>query len=85
MRPACVPQRRPAVGGHAYGWVYPGPMGSLLTPLFGGIDKALDLPPASTLCPPRRHGEQRSDAAVQRQRPLSSISSIHESLARLLH
>ena len=21
-----------AVGGHAYGWVYPGPMGSVLTP-----------------------------------------------------
>ncbi|MER2516726.1 MAG: LutB/LldF family L-lactate oxidation iron-sulfur protein [Candidatus Accumulibacter phosphatis] len=38
------------VGGHAYGWVYPGPMGSVLTPLFGGIDKALDLPQASTLC-----------------------------------
>jgi L-lactate dehydrogenase complex protein LldF len=21
-----------AVGGHAYGWVYPGPMGAVLTP-----------------------------------------------------
>ena len=38
------------IGGHAYGWVYPGPMGSILTPLFGGIEKALDLPQASTLC-----------------------------------
>ena len=38
------------VGGHAYGWVYPGPMGSILTPLYQGIDKALDLPQASTLC-----------------------------------
>jgi L-lactate dehydrogenase complex protein LldF len=23
------------IGGHAYGWVYPGPMGSVLTPLYG--------------------------------------------------
>lgn len=38
------------VGGHAYGWVYPGPMGAILTPLFGGLEKALDLPQASTLC-----------------------------------
>jgi L-lactate dehydrogenase complex protein LldF len=38
------------VGGHAYGWVYPGPMGSVLTPNFIGIDKALDLPHAATLC-----------------------------------
>jgi len=38
------------VGGHAYGWVYPGPMGSVLTPLYMGLDKALDLPHAATLC-----------------------------------
>lgn len=38
------------VGGHAYGWVYPGPMGSVLTPLYTGIGNALDLPQASTLC-----------------------------------
>ncbi|RFU45619.1 lactate utilization protein B [Paraburkholderia sp. DHOC27] len=38
------------VGGHAYGWVYPGPMGSVLTPSYVGIDKALDLPQAATLC-----------------------------------
>ncbi len=30
-----------AIGGHAYGWVYPGPMGSVLTPLINGIDKRL--------------------------------------------
>jgi L-lactate dehydrogenase complex protein LldF len=39
-----------AVGGHAYGWVYPGPMGSVLTPLYMGLDKAVDLPHAATLC-----------------------------------
>jgi L-lactate dehydrogenase complex protein LldF len=38
------------VGGHAYGWVYPGPMGSVLTPLFQGIGNAKDLPQAATLC-----------------------------------
>jgi L-lactate dehydrogenase complex protein LldF len=38
------------VGGHAYGWVYPGPMGSVLTPNYVGIENALDLPHAATLC-----------------------------------
>ncbi len=39
-----------SLGGHAYGWVYPGPMGSVLTPLLTGIENALDLPHASTGC-----------------------------------
>jgi len=39
-----------SVGGHAYGWVYPGPMGSILTPTYVGLENALDLPQASTLC-----------------------------------
>jgi len=39
-----------AVGGHSYGWVYPGPMGSVLTPSYLGLEKALDLPHAATLC-----------------------------------
>lgn len=38
-----------AVGGHAYGWVYPGPMGSVLTPLIKGLDNSYDLPNACTL------------------------------------
>jgi L-lactate dehydrogenase complex protein LldF len=38
------------VGGHAYGWVYPGPMGSVLTPALIGVDKAGHLPNASTFC-----------------------------------
>jgi L-lactate dehydrogenase complex protein LldF len=39
-----------AVGGHAYGSVYPGPMGAVLTPSLGGVDKAGHLPNASTFC-----------------------------------
>lgn len=39
-----------SVGGHAYGWVYPGPMGAVLTPTLIGIDKAGHLPNASTFC-----------------------------------
>ena len=39
-----------ATGGHAYGWVYVGPMGSVLTPQFIGIDKGHPLPNASTFC-----------------------------------
>lgn len=38
------------IGGHAYGWVYPGPMGSILTPWLAGVERTLDLPHASTLC-----------------------------------
>lgn len=38
------------IGGHAYGWVYPGPMGSILTPLLSGLEKSPDLPNASTFC-----------------------------------
>lgn len=39
-----------AVGGHAYGGVYPGPIGAVLTPALDGLDPWADLPYASTLC-----------------------------------
>ncbi|HTV89436.1 MAG TPA: LutB/LldF family L-lactate oxidation iron-sulfur protein [Stellaceae bacterium] len=39
-----------AVGGHAYGWVYPGPMGAVLTPALVGLREAGHLPNASTFC-----------------------------------
>ena len=39
-----------AVGGHAYGWVYPGPMGAVLTPALIGVEQAGHLPNASTFC-----------------------------------
>ncbi len=39
-----------AIGGHAYGWVYSGPMGAVLTPALIGVAGAGHLPNASTLC-----------------------------------
>jgi L-lactate dehydrogenase complex protein LldF len=39
-----------AVGGHAYGWVYSGPMGAVLTPSLLGLAEAGHLPNASTFC-----------------------------------
>ncbi len=38
------------VGGHAYGWVYSGPMGAVLTPGLLGIERSAPLPEASTFC-----------------------------------
>lgn len=37
-------------GGHAYGWVYPGPMGAVLTPLLSASSNAGEVPNASSLC-----------------------------------
>lgn len=37
-------------GGHAYGSVYPGPIGAILTPQLIGIENAASLPFASSLC-----------------------------------
>ena len=38
------------VGGHAYGSVYMGPMGQVLTPLLAGLENAPELPHATTMC-----------------------------------
>jgi L-lactate dehydrogenase complex protein LldF len=38
------------IGGHAYGSVYPGPVGSVLTPGLFGLEGWEDLPHASSLC-----------------------------------
>jgi L-lactate dehydrogenase complex protein LldF len=38
------------VGGHAYGGVYPGPMGAVLTPLLDRHPEAAEVAGASTLC-----------------------------------
>jgi L-lactate dehydrogenase complex protein LldF len=37
-------------GGHAYGSIYPGPIGAILTPQLQGVSSAASLPYASTLC-----------------------------------
>jgi len=39
-----------SVGGHAYGAVYPGPIGAVITPQLQGLAKAKQLPYASSLC-----------------------------------
>jgi L-lactate dehydrogenase complex protein LldF len=39
-----------AVGGHAYGWVYSGPIGAVLDPALLGVETAGHLPNASTFC-----------------------------------
>ena len=44
----CPVYRR--VGGWAYGWVYPGPIGSIITPQLVGLEQAAKLPFASSLC-----------------------------------
>jgi L-lactate dehydrogenase complex protein LldF len=38
------------IGGHAYGFVYPGPIGKILTPQMEGLDQAGVLATASSLC-----------------------------------
>src|SRR5713226_8847854 len=45
---ACPVYRR--IGGHAYGGVYSGPIGSILTPLFDSVRDNPHLPHASSLC-----------------------------------
>src|SRR5262249_8392384 len=45
---ACPVYRR--VGGHAYGGVYSGPIGSILTPLYDSAGANQHLPHASSLC-----------------------------------
>jgi L-lactate dehydrogenase complex protein LldF len=39
-----------STGGHAYGWVYSGPIGAVITPLLKGLENATPLPQASSLC-----------------------------------
>jgi L-lactate dehydrogenase complex protein LldF len=38
------------IGGHAYGSVYSGPIGSIITPMMVGLERSKDLPFASSLC-----------------------------------
>ncbi|MFW6174151.1 MAG: LutB/LldF family L-lactate oxidation iron-sulfur protein [Chloroflexota bacterium] len=45
---ACPVYRK--VGGHSYGWVYPGPIGAVVSPVLSGMREGKDLPYASSLC-----------------------------------
>jgi L-lactate dehydrogenase complex protein LldF len=45
---ACPVYRK--IGGHAYGHVYSGPIGALITPLMQGVEEFRELPQASSLC-----------------------------------
>ena len=45
---ACPVYRK--VGGHSYGWVYPGPIGAVVSPVLVGLERSKDLPNASSLC-----------------------------------
>lgn len=45
---ACPVYRK--IGGHAYGAVYSGPIGAILTPMLKGLENYKDLPHASSLC-----------------------------------
>ena len=45
---ACPVYRQ--IGGHAYGWVYSGPVGAVLTPLLNHTSEAGELQEASSLC-----------------------------------
>jgi L-lactate dehydrogenase complex protein LldF len=55
-----------AVGGHAYGWVYPGPIGAALDPQLIGLEEAQHLPNASTFC-------GRCESVCPMKIPLTSI------------
>ena len=45
---ACPVYRK--VGGHSYGWVYPGPIGAIVSPVLTGLKEGAKLPAASSLC-----------------------------------
>ncbi|MDG6895220.1 LutB/LldF family L-lactate oxidation iron-sulfur protein [Volucribacter amazonae] len=38
------------IGGHGYGSIYPGPIGSVISPILGGYENFKDLPYACSLC-----------------------------------
>jgi L-lactate dehydrogenase complex protein LldF len=77
-----------SIGGHAYGWVYPGPMGSVLTPALAGLAQAPQLADASTLCGaceqvcpvkiplPALLRELRDERTRRRLRPLTERAAI---------
>ena len=82
------------VGGHSYGWVYPGPIGSIVSPVLTGLKDGAKLPAASSLCGachdacpvkiniPRMLLELRSQTARRRAR--SRATSVRDGRAAYL-
>ncbi len=87
---ACPVYRK--VGGHSYGWVYPGPIGAIVSPVLTGLKDGSKLPAASTLCGacheacpvkiniPRMLLELRAQAAEGEPDPAQRSSSASERL-----
>ena len=80
------------VGGHSYGWVYPGPIGAIVSPVLTGLRDGAKLPAASSLCGachdacpvkiniPRMLLELRSQTAQGDPDPAQRASGIGERL-----
>ena len=80
------------VGGHSYGWVYPGPIGSIVSPVLTGLKDGAKLPAASSLCGachdacpvkiniPRMLLELRSQTAEGEPDPAHRASGVGERL-----
>lgn len=78
------------VGGHSYGWVYPGPIGSIVSPVLTGLKDGAKLPAASSLCGachdacpvkiniPRMLLELRSQTAQGEPDPAQRVSGMGE-------
>ena len=88
---ACPVYRK--VGGHAYGWVYSGPIGAVVSPMLTSLPEARDLPHASSLCGacreicpvqidiPRMLLHMRSELAEGRVDPQAKSVPLFERLA----
>jgi L-lactate dehydrogenase complex protein LldF len=70
----CPVYRR--TGGWAYGWVYPGPIGAVVTPNIVGIEEAGELPFASTLC-----GACRDECPVKIDLPHQLVNERRKAVA----
>jgi L-lactate dehydrogenase complex protein LldF len=66
-----------SVGGHAYGDVYPGPVGAIVTPGLRGLEQFSELPSASSLC-----GACRDVCPVRLDIPRMLLALRHQAVDR---
>ena len=66
-----------AVGGHAYGDTYPGPVGAIVTPGLRGLEQFAELPSASSLC-----GACRDVCPVRLDIPRMLLTLRHQAVER---